>query len=61
MKTHSGAKKRFKPKSGGKIKRKQKGLRHILENKSSSRKRSLRAKKHIHDADMDNVKKMLAL
>ena len=61
QKTHSGAKKRFKPKAGGKIKRKQKGLRHILENKSSSRKRSLRPKMHIHDADMNNVKKMLCL
>ncbi len=61
QKTHSGAKKRFKVKSSGKIKYKQKGLRHILSNKSSNRKRKLRAKQHIDDADMNNVKKMLCL
>ena len=41
MKTHSGAKKRFRLTPGGKIKRKQKHVRHLLEHKSSKRKRQL--------------------
>jgi|FLYM01.1.fsa_nt_gi large subunit ribosomal protein L35 len=41
QKTHSGAKKRFKATASGKIKRKQQGMRHLLENKSSKRKRLL--------------------
>jgi len=48
MKTHSGAKKRFRLKPGGKIKRKKKGLRHILSNKSSKRKRKLGMMDHVH-------------
>ena len=41
IKTHKGAAKRFRSKPSGLVKRKKKGLRHILSNKSSKRKRHL--------------------
>ena len=41
MKSHSGAKKRFKKTSSGKYKRKKAGKRHILTKKTSKRKRKL--------------------
>ena len=42
LKTHSGAKKRFKMTKKGKIKRAQAFRRHILNKKSTKRKRLLR-------------------
>lgn len=61
MKTHSGAKKRFRLKPGGKIKRKKRGLRHILSNKSSKRKRHLGMMAHVDPADSKEVKRMLGV
>ena len=61
MKTHSGAKKRFRLKPGGKVKRKKKGLRHILSNKSSKRKRKLGLMDHVHASDVKEVKRMLGV
>ena len=59
MKTHSGAKKRFRLKPSGKIKRKKKGLRHILENKSSKRKRHLTKMDYVSKEDQNNILKLL--
>lgn len=59
MKTHSGAKKRFRLKPSGKIKRKKKGLRHILENKSSKRKRHLGKMDYVSQEDQNNILKLL--
>ncbi len=59
VKTHSGAKKRLRLKSSGKVKRKQQGLRHLLENKSSKRKRHLGPKQYVHSANMDQVRRLL--
>ncbi len=59
MKIHSGAKKRFRLKPGGKIKRKKRGLRHILTNKSSKRKRHLGMMDHVHVSNVKEVKRML--
>ena len=42
LKTHSGAKKRFRVTASGRIKRGQQGKNHILTKKSSKRKMSLR-------------------
>ena len=42
MKTHSGAKKRFKKTAGGKIRARHAFSSHILEKKSPKRKRALR-------------------
>jgi large subunit ribosomal protein L35 len=62
LKTHSGAKKRFRPKKSGKIKRKQQGLRHILSNKSSKRKRHLGVMNdYVNSANEYQIKRQLAL
>lgn len=58
-KTHSGAKKRFRVKPSGKIKRKKKGLRHILVNKSSKRKRQLGSMTYTDPANKPALKKLL--
>ena len=42
IKTHSGAKKRFKITKGGKVKMSHANRRHILNKKTTKRKRSLR-------------------
>lgn len=42
MRSHSGAKKRFRITASGKVKRAQQGKNHILTKKSSKRKMSLR-------------------
>lgn len=47
LKSHSGAKKRFRLKPGGKVKKKKQGLRHLMENKSSNRKRHLTVMTHV--------------
>ncbi len=61
MKTHSGAKKRFRLKPGGKVKRKKRGLRHILVNKSSSVKRKLGMMTHVHESNIKEVKRLLGV
>lgn len=59
MKSHSGAKKRFRLKPGGKIKRKKQGLRHILSNKSSKRKRHLGIMDHVGPCEEKTITKLL--
>lgn len=59
MKTHSGAKKRFRAKAGGKIKRKQTRMRHILSNKSSKRKRHLGMPAYVDDANQYQIERCL--
>ena len=61
QKTHSGAKKRFRVKSRTQIKRRQKGLRHILSNKSSKRKRHLGDTTYVDSANLNIVQKCLNL
>lgn len=51
QKTHSGAKKRFRAKPSGKIKRGQRGMRHLLTSKSSKRKRHLGSPAYVHSAN----------
>ena len=53
LKTHSGAKKRFKLTKTGKVKRARAYKRHILNKKSTKRKRNLRKATY---ADVTNVK-----
>lgn len=61
QKTHAGAKKRLRVTGSGKIKQKQQGLRHLLENKSSKRKRQLGPKQYVDDANMYQAKRLLVL
>jgi len=58
-KTHKGAKKRFRLKPSGVVKRKKRGLRHILSNKSSKRKRQLGQLTYVCKADSLSVKRQL--
>lgn len=59
MKTHSGAKKRFRPKASGKIKRGQQGMRHLLSNKHSKRKRHLGSPSYVNPANEYQVTRCL--
>ena len=59
MKTHSGAKKRFKKTAGGKIRARHAFSSHILEKKSPKRKRSFKLDRDISKADAKAVTKLL--
>ncbi|MBM7825299.1 large subunit ribosomal protein L35 [Arcanobacterium pluranimalium] len=59
MKTHSGAKKRFRVTGKGKLMREQAGKRHLLEHKSSRRTRRLSSDQLVARADVKQVKKLL--
>jgi ribosomal protein L35 len=61
MKTHSGAKKRFKVTGSGKLRREQTNHRHYLENKASSRTRRLAADQDVSPANAKAVKRLLGL
>jgi len=61
VKPKSGAKKRFKLTATGKIKMKHAYKRHILTKKSTKRKRNLTSTGMVSDADMSNVKRLLAI
>ena len=60
MRTHSGAKKRFKPTSGGtKIKRACMNKNHILNKKSRERKRKLRHGEYVTSAKIATIRTMI--
>jgi len=61
MKTHSGAKKRFKVTASGKVRGRHANTSHILEKKSPKRKRHLGTPAEISDHDAPRVKKMLGV
>jgi large subunit ribosomal protein L35 len=59
LKSHRGAKKRFKLTATGKVKRSQSMKRHILTKKAKGRKRGLKKSVLVSDADTPNVKRMI--
>jgi large subunit ribosomal protein L35 len=59
MKTHSGAKKRFKTTATGKLRGRRANASHILEKKSPKRKRKLGRPAVIAKADQKRVKGLL--
>ena len=59
MKTHSGAKKRFKVTGTGKVRGRHPFTSHILEKKSPKRKRTLGQPAILSDHDAPRVKKLL--
>ncbi len=61
MKTHSGAKKRFKVTATGKVRGRHAFTSHILEKKSPKRKRTLGAPAEISAHDTPRVKRMLGV
>jgi large subunit ribosomal protein L35 len=61
MKTHSGAKKRFKVTGKGKVRGRHPFTSHILEKKSPKKKRALGAPKMINEHDVPRIKRMLGV
>ena len=61
MKSHRGAAKRFKRTASGKFKRHRANHSHILEKKSTKRKRRLRSATLVSGADAKAVRRMLAV
>ncbi len=61
MKTHSGAKKRFKVSANGKVRGRHAFSSHILEKKSPKRKRGFRKPAPISAHDTPRVKRMLGV
>ncbi len=59
MKSNSGAKKRFRKTSSGKIKRKKAGKSHILTKKRSKRKRKLGKTTFVDKTQKKDVEQML--
>jgi large subunit ribosomal protein L35 len=59
MKTHSGAKKRFRKTAKGKLRGRRAYSTHILEKKSPKRKRAFRRPVEISGADAKRVRELL--
>jgi large subunit ribosomal protein L35 len=59
MKTHSGAKKRFKRTAGGKLRGRRAYSSHILEKKSPKRKRRMAKPVEISSKDTHKVNRLL--
>ena len=59
IKTHSGAKKRFKTTKSGKVKRAHAYTSHILTKKTTKRKRNLRKAAMTDKTNVKNMKKIL--
>lgn len=61
MKTHSGAKKRFKVTGSGKIKRNRAGTSHLLRKKSKKAKTRLAGTSTVSAADAGRISKLLCI
>lgn len=61
MKTHSGAKKRFKVTGSGKVKRGQAKLRHIASSKSKKQKRHLRPSVVVDKSEHARIERLLVI
>ena len=59
MKTKSGAKKRFRVRPGGTVKRGHAFKRHILTKKTTKNKRHLRGSVAVHETNMVSIAQML--
>ena len=59
MKTKSGAKKRFRVRGSGSVKRSQAFKRHNLTKKTTKNKRHLRGPAGVHSTNADSVKAMM--
>jgi large subunit ribosomal protein L35 len=59
MKTHSGAKKRFRVSGAGKVLREQANRRHLFEGKPSTRTRRLAQDVEVSANDAKSVKRLL--
>ena len=59
LKSHSGAKKRFKITARGKVRHKKAGARHLLQGMSSSRSRQLRRPDTLTNKEAKMIKRLL--
>lgn len=59
MKTHSGAAKRFKKTGSGKLRRHHAYTSHLLEGKTSKRKRKLRKGNLVSSGDQKRIKQLV--
>ena len=59
MKTKSSAKKRFRVRPGGTVKRGHAFKRHILTKKTTKNKRNLRGITNVHESDLGSIAQML--
>ncbi len=59
MKSHSGAKKRFRLTASGKVKRYSQGKSHILSKKSTKRKRRLRTGTYVSSTQDKTIKSLI--
>ena len=59
IKTHSGAKKRFKLTKNGKVVRAHANKRHILTKKNTKRKRNLRKGTYVDQTVEGNIRKLI--
>jgi large subunit ribosomal protein L35 len=59
MKTKSSAKKRFRVRPGGTVKRGQAYKRHILTKKTTKNKRQLRGPANVHETSMGHIAQMM--
>ena len=59
MKTKSSAKKRFRVRPGGTVKRGQAFKRHILTKKTTKNKRQLRGSAAVHETNVASVRAMM--
>jgi len=60
-KTHSGTKKRVRKTGSGKLMREQAGARHLLEHKSSRKKRRLASDQPVAKSDQKRVRNLLGI
>ena len=61
MKTKSSAKKRFRVRPGGTVKRGQAFKRHILTKKTTKNKRQLRGAVNVHESDLGQIARILPM
>ena len=61
MKTHSGAKKRFKVTGSGKVKRNRARMRHLMRKKTTKAKRHLRGGVIVDRTEHARIERMLAI
>ena len=61
MKTHKGASGRFEVTKKGKLKRRRQGHNHILEKKTSKRKRRLNTETTVNGVDEKRIRRLLGV
>ena len=61
MKTHQGAAGRFEVRKKGKLRRRRSGHNHMLEKKSTQRKRRLNAETVVNPKDEKRIKRLLGV